>query len=359
MDHYVIYVMEDTYSSTCKVGFTKSIRNRVRSHKTSNPRLRLAYTSPDLTKEAAKHAESNSLADLRRTFGSQYHESGRKTEHIYCSAEDAISVVKKHTICARNQADTPSREYKPVISTKENAIKNITNKVINSGIFRPIAKNDNKSIDKIPLSICNIGGKEGTIAGESLNLRTDLRVWCGILSTIELSPDGSEADVDFSTFIDLCGFPQNMKNSVFRKRIRQSLEKISSQKICLIGREPVSLLQHASMPEGCDKVRINSNTELADLYSFSHSKLDQVRWLASRLNSEVELGVGLYLCSLGANTNVVLLSSLREQLSLRTPNKEANRATRNAINKLKEKGFIEAHDIQVNKECGFRITKHF
>lgn len=90
-----LYVLEDASNGLCKIGVAKSVKDRVKTLQTSNPRWRLIYSSPTLLRPTAMDIEKSSLNSLRSKYGSVYLESGRESELIYCSSHDATKEVLK------------------------------------------------------------------------------------------------------------------------------------------------------------------------------------------------------------------------------------------------------------------------
>ncbi|MBY4651950.1 hypothetical protein K6L10_07155 [Vibrio parahaemolyticus] len=247
------------------------------------------------------------------------------------------------------------------------------NILIRTPLFVPIARNSNKDASTLTkhdvssefrgISLYQREGYEyASIKGEKLNVRTDFRVWCGVI--FAFSKYGYNTDcitMRLSEFTKFCGFSTQMLNAAFRRRIQESLERIQSQTVSMSTRDgkkatATSLLKKFIYDTDRDEILLEGDPELWELYRIDRQILISMKTLSKIPRAETAQCLYLFLASLPNDPIPVTLSRIRERLSLNMSNKEANRSIKNAIKTLEKIGYLEGKETEWNGEWAYQIT---
>ncbi|EJG1355502.1 hypothetical protein IB299_22535 [Vibrio parahaemolyticus] len=247
------------------------------------------------------------------------------------------------------------------------------NILIRTPLFVPIARNSNKDVSTLTkhdvssefrgISLYQREGYEyASIKGEKLNVRTDFRVWCGVI--FAFSKYGYNTDcitMKLSEFTKFCGFSTQMLNAAFRKRIQESLERIQSQTVSMSTRDgkkatATSLLKKFIYDTDRDEILLEGDPELWELYRIDRQILISMKTLSKIPRAETAQCLYLFLASLPNDPIPVTMSRIRERLSLNMSNKEANRSIKNAIKTLEKIGYLEGKETEWNGEWAYQIT---
>ncbi|HCE4715410.1 hypothetical protein P3687_22045 [Vibrio parahaemolyticus] len=247
------------------------------------------------------------------------------------------------------------------------------NILIRTPLFVPIARNSNKDVSTLTkhdvssefrgISLYQREGYEyASIKGEKLNVRTDFRVWCGVI--FAFSKYGYNTDcitMRLSEFTKFCGFSTQMLNAAFRKRIQESLERIQSQTVSMSTRDgkkatATSLLKKFIYDTDRDEILLEGDPELWELYRIDRQILISMKTLSKIPRAETAQCLYLFLASLPNDPIPVTMSRIRERLSLNMSNKEANRSIKNAIKTLEKIGYLEGKETEWNGEWAYQIT---
>ncbi|TOI49035.1 RepB family plasmid replication initiator protein [Vibrio parahaemolyticus] len=247
------------------------------------------------------------------------------------------------------------------------------NILIRTPLFVPIARNSNKDTSTLTkhdvssefrgISLYQREGYEyASIKGEKLNVRTDFRVWCGVI--FAFSKYGYNTDcitMKLSEFTKFCGFSTQMLNAAFRKRIQESLERIQSQTVSMSTRDgkkatATSLLKKFIYDTDRDEILLEGDPELWELYRIDRQILISMKTLSKIPRAETAQCLYLFLASLPNDPIPVTMSRIRERLSLNMSNKEANRSIKNAIKTLEKIGYLEGKETEWNGEWAYQIT---
>ncbi|EJI6690819.1 RepB family plasmid replication initiator protein [Vibrio parahaemolyticus] len=247
------------------------------------------------------------------------------------------------------------------------------NILIRTPLFVPIARNSNKETSTLTkhdvssefrgISLYQREGYEyASIKGEKLNVRTDFRVWCGVI--FAFSKYGYNTDcitMKLSEFTKFCGFSTQMLNAAFRKRIQESLERIQSQTVSMSTRDgkkatATSLLKKFIYDTDRDEILLEGDPELWELYRIDRQILISMKTLSKIPRAETAQCLYLFLASLPNDPIPVTMSRIRERLSLNMSNKEANRSIKNAIKTLEKIGYLEGKETEWNGEWAYQIT---
>ncbi|HBC3506401.1 TPA: hypothetical protein KDZ07_004371 [Vibrio parahaemolyticus] len=247
------------------------------------------------------------------------------------------------------------------------------NILIRTPLFVPIARNSNKEVSTLTkhdvssefrgISLYQREGYEyASIKGEKLNVRTDFRVWCGVI--FAFSKYGYNTDcitMKLSEFTKFCGFSTQMLNAAFRKRIQESLERIQSQTVSMSTRDgkkatATSLLKKFIYDTDRDEILLEGDPELWELYRIDRQILISMKTLSKIPRAETAQCLYLFLASLPNDPIPVTMSRIRERLSLNMSNKEANRSIKNAIKTLEKIGYLEGKETEWNGEWAYQIT---
>lgn len=247
------------------------------------------------------------------------------------------------------------------------------NILIRTPLFVPIARNSNKSVSTLTkhdvssefrgISLYQREGYEyASIKGEKLNVRTDFRVWCGVI--FAFSKYGYNTDcitMKLSEFTKFCGFSTQMLNAAFRRRIQESLERIQSQTVSMSTRDgkkatATSLLKKFIYDTDRDEILLEGDPELWELYRIDRQILISMKTLSKIPRAETAQCLYLFLASLPNDPIPVTMSRIRERLSLNMSNKEANRSIKNAIKTLEKIGYLEGRETEWNGEWAYQIT---
>lgn len=247
------------------------------------------------------------------------------------------------------------------------------NILIRTPLFTPVARNSNKDTSTVTrhdvsdefrdISLYQREGYEyATIKGEKLNVRTDFRVWCGVI--FAFSKYGYNTDtinLKLSEFTKFCGFSTQMLNAAFRKRIQGSLERIQSQTISMATKDgkkatATSLLKKFTYDVDRDEIVIEGDPELWELYRIDRQILISIKTLSKIPRAETAQCLYLFLASLPKDPIPVTMSRMRERLSLNMSNKESNRAIKNAIKTLEKIGYLDGSETKFNGEWAYHIT---
>ncbi|HCH2721443.1 hypothetical protein NPN16_22220 [Vibrio parahaemolyticus] len=247
------------------------------------------------------------------------------------------------------------------------------NILIRTPLFVPIARNSNKSVSTLTkhdvssefrgISLYQREGYEyASIRGEKLNVRTDFRVWCGVI--FAFSKYGYNTDcitMKLSEFTKFCGFSTQMLNAAFRRRIQESLERIQSQTVSMSTRDgkkatATSLLKKFIYDTDRDEILLEGDPELWELYRIDRQILISMKTLSKIPRAETAQCLYLFLASLPNDPIPVTMSRIRERLSLNMSNKEANRSIKNAIKTLEKIGYLEGRETEWNGEWAYQIT---
>lgn len=247
------------------------------------------------------------------------------------------------------------------------------NILIRTPLFVPIARNSNKDVSTLTkhdvssefrgISLYQREGYEyASIKGEKLNVRTDFRVWCGVI--FAFSKYGYNTDcitMKLSEFTKFCGFSTQMLNAAFRKRIQESLERIQSQTVSMSTRDgkkatATSLLKKFIYDTDRDEILLEGDPELWELYRIDRQILISMKTLSRIPRAETAQCLYLFLASLPNDPIPVTMSRIRERLSLNMSNKEANRSIKNAIKTLEKIGYLEGKETEWNGEWAYQIT---
>ncbi|ELB2788971.1 hypothetical protein QNE79_004397 [Vibrio alginolyticus] len=247
------------------------------------------------------------------------------------------------------------------------------NILIRTPLFVPIARNSNKETSTLTkhdvssefrgISLYQREGYEyASIRGEKLNVRTDFRVWCGVI--FAFSKYGYNTDcitMKLSEFTKFCGFSTQMLNAAFRKRIQESLERIQSQTVSMSTRDgkkatATSLLKKFIYDTDRDEILLEGDPELWELYRIDRQILISMKTLSKIPRAETAQCLYLFLASLPNDPIPVTMSRIRERLSLNMSNKEANRSIKNAIKTLEKIGYLEGKETEWNGEWAYQIT---
>ncbi|EHK4736915.1 hypothetical protein KGV31_004412 [Vibrio parahaemolyticus] len=247
------------------------------------------------------------------------------------------------------------------------------NILIRTPLFVPIARNSNKDVSTLTkhdvssefrgISLYQREGYEyASIKGEKLNVRTDFRVWCGVI--FAFSKYGYNTDcitMKLSEFTKFCGFSTQMLNAAFRKRIQESLERIQSQTVSMSTRDgkkatATSLLKKFIYDTDRDEILLEGDPELWELYRIDRQILISMKTLSKIPRAETAQCLYLFLASLPNDPIPVTMSRIRERLSLNMSNKEANRSIKKAIKTLEKIGYLEGKETEWNGEWAYQIT---
>ncbi|HCH6603029.1 TPA: hypothetical protein NK411_004483 [Vibrio parahaemolyticus] len=247
------------------------------------------------------------------------------------------------------------------------------NILIRTPLFVPIARNSNKEVSTLTkhdvssefrgISLYQREGYEyASIRGEKLNVRTDFRVWCGVI--FAFSKYGYNTDcitMKLSEFTKFCGFSTQMLNAAFRRRIQESLERIQSQTVSMSTRDgkkatATSLLKKFIYDTDRDEILLEGDPELWELYRIDRQILISMKTLSKIPRAETAQCLYLFLASLPNDPIPVTMSRIRERLSLNMSNKEANRSIKNAIKTLEKIGYLEGKETEWNGEWAYQIT---
>lgn len=249
------------------------------------------------------------------------------------------------------------------------------NILIRTALFTPIAKNSNKSDDLTvvkhnvsdefrDISLYKREGYEyASLKGERLNVRTDFKVWCGVVFAFsKYGYDSDRITMKLSEFTKFCGFSTQMLNTKFRKRIKDSLERIQSQKISMATKDgskatSTSLLKKFVYDVDTDTIILEGDPDLWELYRIDRQILISMRTLSSIPRAETAQCLYLFFACLPEDPFPVSLSRMRDRLSLNMSTKEANRAIKNAIKRLESIGYLHGQVTTWHGEWAYKITK--
>lgn len=248
------------------------------------------------------------------------------------------------------------------------------NILIRTPLFTPIARNSNKDTSALArldvtdeLKEISLYRREGyeyaSIKGERLNVRTDFKVWCGVI--LAFSKYGYDTDcitMKLSEFTKFCGFSTQMLNTAFRKRIKESLERIQSQKISLATKDgkkatSTSLLKKFVYDTDKEEILLEGDPDLWELYRIDRQILVSMKTLSRIPRAETAQCLYLFFASLPQKPFPVSLSRIRERLSLNMSNKEANRAIKKAIKTLEDIGYLSGKESTWHGEWAYQITE--
>lgn len=247
------------------------------------------------------------------------------------------------------------------------------NILIRTPLFVPIARNSNKgttTLTKHDVSeefrAISLYQKEGyqhaSIKGERLNVRTDFKVWCGVIFAFsKYGYDTDSITMKLSEFTKFCGFSTQMLNTAFRKRIKESLERIQSQSISMATKDgkkatATSLLKKFVYDTDRDEIILEGDPELWELYRIDRQILISMKTLSKIPRAETAQCLYLYLASLPREPFPVTISRMRDRLSLNMSVKEANRAIKAAIKKLEDIGYLVGQPTEWNGEWAYSIA---
>lgn len=248
------------------------------------------------------------------------------------------------------------------------------NILIRTPLFTPVARNSNKDTSMLikhdvsdefrGISLYQREGYEyASIKGARLNVRTDFRVWCGVI--LAFSKYGYDTDriaLKLSEFTKFCGFSTQMLNASFRRRLQDSLERIQSQTISMATKDgkkatATSLLKKFMYDTDKDEIVIEGDPELWELYRIDRQILISINTLSKIPRAETAQCLYLFLASLPKDPIPVTMSRMRERVSLNTSNKEANRAIKNAIKTLEKIGYLQGSETKFNGEWAYQIKE--
>lgn len=246
------------------------------------------------------------------------------------------------------------------------------NVLIRTPLFTPVARNSNKkttshtehdvSAEFKGITLYQREGYEyAKIKGDKLNVRTDFKIWCGVI--FAFSKYGYDTDcitMKLSEFTKFCGFSTQMLNTAFRKRVQESLERIQSQRISMATKDgkkatSTSLLKKFVYDIDRDEILLEGDPELWELYRIDRQILVSMQTLSRIPRAETAQCLYLYFASLPQDPFPVSLSRIRERLSLNMSNKEANRSIKQAIKKLEEIGYLHGEEMEWHGEWAYKI----
>jgi len=248
------------------------------------------------------------------------------------------------------------------------------NVLLRTGIFTPVGRKTNLyevktqdlSNELVHLDLCK---KEGydlvTVKGQRLNVETDFRVWCGIVSVFsKYGYSSNTVKMTFSEFAKLCGYPSRRFDKNLRKQIGDSLERIQSQSMSFKRTNAekavhTGMLLRAMYDGEEDLVELMADQTLWDMYRLDHQVLVSLRVLEKLPRAEVAQCLYLYFTSLPENPHPVSFERLRERLRLETSKKEANRKIKTGIQKLESIGYLSGSFAVKNGEQYYLIDQRY
>jgi hypothetical protein len=202
--------------------------------------------------------------------------------------------------------------------------------------------------------------KEGfenvTITGQRLDMNVDFKVWIAIVRAF--SEHGYSSDkiiLPFKQFASLCGFKSKRFDSALRNNIHNSLTKLRTQTIEFKKKHTLKsyiggLISSASLDFENDTVELVADARLWELYKIDHQVLLKVKVLDKLDRNQTAKCLYSYLASLPNDPYPISFTRLRDRLCLTSKKSEQVRVIKNAIDKLKDIGFLDASIAKRNNE---------
>ncbi|MGK0270038.1 MAG: hypothetical protein ACI88H_000671 [Cocleimonas sp.] len=248
------------------------------------------------------------------------------------------------------------------------------NVLLRTGVFTPVGRRTNaaefKSMDLtqdlVHLDLCQKEGYDSVrVKGQRLNVETDFKIWCGIVSVFSQHGYSSNiVSLSFAEFAKYCGYPSRRFDKNLRRQIGESLERIQSQSLTFRRKDAdkavhTGMLLRAMYDGEADIVELMADVTLWDLYTLDYQVLVSLRVLAKLPRAEVAQCLYLFFTSLPKKPHPVSFERLRERLRLETTKKEANRKIKTGIKKLESIGYIKGSFVVRNGDQYYLIDQRY
>lgn len=239
------------------------------------------------------------------------------------------------------------------------------NSLLRLGVFTPIANRNRVTIQGRSVDVSDdfrslsIAKQEGysqvLITGSKLNFDTDFRIWCGIVHAFAEYGAGSDTiELPFPEFAKMCGFKSRKINKDLRDRLDSSLLRLASQTIRFTNEKSTyigHLIDRAYYHVDDHVVRLTADPKLWELYQIDHQVLLHLKVIEKLPRSEVAQCLYAFIHALPQNPIPLSFKRIRERLQLTSSLSEQNRTIRNAINKLKDIGYLDADVVRRCEEA--------
>lgn len=215
-----------------------------------------------------------------------------------------------------------------------------------------------------PRQIDNADGYRNiSIYGARLSIETDFKVWRGIVRVLNEGGYKDEYFVtSFSKFARLCGFKPKKIDARLRTKISNSLIKIMSQVVSfktIDGSKHVMLhlLERAAYSVDSDVISLRPDRLLWVIYKMDYKTIISNRVIDALPRSETAVCMYMYIQSLPNGLAPISFERLRARAMLSGEIKEQNRSIREALERLREIGYLKYHLEQKDSDTFLFVDK--
>lgn len=184
------------------------------------------------------------------------------------------------------------------------------------------------------------------ISGPRLDMEIDFKVWVGVIYAFsKYGIDTNTIELGYIEFAKMCGFSTDRLGRKLKNDIQESLFRIRNKGILFTKKATnrtyfTGLLKSGDLNPENDKIILEADPNLWELYQFDHQVLLQLKIIKKLSQKETAQAVYTFIESLPSNPIPLSFSRLRERLMLKSEIKGQNRAIKTAIEHLKKIGYL-------------------
>lgn len=211
------------------------------------------------------------------------------------------------------------------------------------------------------LSLVKAEGYENIrISGARLDMDNDFKTWIGIIHAFSKYRSlGNTITLAFVEFVKLCGIPSARSSAKLRKRLDASLTRIATNTISFSNKAGdfyvTHLVQSARYSPKSDKITLQADPKIFELYQFDRKVLLQLRAINALSRKESAQALYTYIESLPTNPAPISLARLRARLNLTSRIITQNAIVRKAMEQLRAIGYLDFTEINRGRIVYFCI----